>query len=127
MKTILVDAIYCFVSDQGEIFGEMYNLLEKYPNKKILLTGANDEQIEKWKLKEMPYEFFTLKHNPEKSDPKYYEIMLSRFSLKPEEVIYFEHNANAVKSAESVGIKTYFYDDSKKDLASLKSFLDNNL
>ena len=44
MKTILVDAINCFVSNHGEIFQEMFEMLEKYPNKKILLTGANDEQ-----------------------------------------------------------------------------------
>ena len=43
MKTILVDAVYTFVSDTGEIFREMFELLEKYPNRKILLTGADDE------------------------------------------------------------------------------------
>jgi hypothetical protein len=35
MKTILVDAVYSFVSDGGVIFQEMFDLLEEYPNKKI--------------------------------------------------------------------------------------------
>ncbi len=127
MKTILVDAVYAFVSDKGEIYQPLFELLEKYPNRKILLTGGNDEQVEKWRLKQMPYEFFTLKHNPEKTDPKYYETMLEHFGLRPEEVMYFEHNMEAVKSAESTGIVTHFYDQDKKDLEGLKSFLDKNL
>lgn len=127
MKTILVDAVYCFVSETGQIFEEMRNLLETYPNRKIILTGANDEQFKSFGLDKMPYKVFTLKHNPEKIDPKYYEAMLPRFNLTKEEVIYFEHNKDAVKSAKSAGIKSYFYDNDKKDLEGLKKFLDGNL
>ena len=122
-KTILVDAVDCFVSDKGEIYKEMYELLETYPNRKIILTGANDEQFKKFGLDKMPYEVFTLKHNPEKTDPSYYERMLEHFSLTKEEVVYFEHNPEAVKSAQSIGIKTYYYDKDKRDLKTLKDFL----
>lgn len=48
MKTILVDAVGCFVSKTGEIYKEMYELLETYSNKKIILTSANDEQFKKF-------------------------------------------------------------------------------
>ncbi len=127
MKTILVDAVYCFVSPTGEIFEEMHNLLETYPNRKILLTGADDEQYKVFGLDKMPYEVFTLKHNPEKTDPSYYVKLLEHFGLKAEDTLYFEHNPKAVESAESVGIRSYFYDDNKKDLVKLKDFLDENL
>lgn len=127
MKTILVDAINTFVIKEVGIFNEMYELLEKYPNRKIILTNANDEEMKKFSLDAMPYEIFTLKHNPDKINPEYYETMLKQFSLNSEDVIYFEHNEDAVKSAESVGIKTYLYDKDKKDLNNLKTFLDNNL
>lgn len=130
MKIILVDAAYCFtIEKEGkfEIFKEMYNLLENYPNKKIVLSGANDEQVIKFGLDNLPYELFTLKHNPEKTDPKYYEILLEKYGLNKDDVIYFEHNMDAVKSAESFGIKSYFYDNDKKDLEGLKNFLDENL
>lgn len=127
MKTILVDAVDCFVIEGEGIFKEMHNLLEQYQNKKIILTGANDEQMKKFGLDDMPYEVFTLKHDPEKNDPKYFEIMLDHFGLSKDEVVYFEHNPDAVKSAESVGITSYHYDESKKDLNKLKLFLDNNL
>jgi len=53
--------------------------------------------------------------------------MLQHFSLSKDEVVYFEHNPEAVKSAESVGIKSYYYDPEKKDLEALKKFLTENL
>jgi HAD superfamily hydrolase (TIGR01509 family) len=131
MKTILVDAVDCFVIEKEDgtfhIFKEMQNLLENFPNKKIILTGANDEQFKKFGLDKMPWEVFTLKHNPEKTNPEYYKIMLQKFNLSPEDVIYFEHNSDAVKSAQSVGINTFYYDNDKKDLTALKQFLDENL
>lgn len=130
MKTILVDAVWCFIIEKDGkfvIFKEMYDLLENYLNKKIVLTGANDEQVIKFGLNDIPYELFTLKHNPEKTDPKYFETLLSDFNFSKDEVVYFEHSIDAVKSAESVGIKSYFYDNNKNDLESLKKFLDENL
>ncbi len=130
MKTILVDAVDCFIVEKGDEFEmsqDMYKLLETYSNNKLILTGASDDKRELFHLDEMPYEVFTLKHNPEKTNPEYYKIMLKNFGLSAEQVIYFEHNSDAVKSAESVGIKTYFYDNDKRDLMSLKKFLDENL
>lgn len=127
MKTILVDAVDCIVTPKGELFQEMYNLLETYPNRKIILTGANDEQFKTFGLDKMPYEVFTLKHNPEKTDPAYYSTMLELFNLRSEEVIYFEHNPKAVESAGKVGIKSYYYDNNIKDLIALKSFIDSNI
>ncbi|KKR21730.1 MAG: hypothetical protein UT50_C0004G0033 [Candidatus Moranbacteria bacterium GW2011_GWA2_39_41] len=127
MKTILVDAVYTFVSDEGVIFQEMFDLLEKYSNKKIILTNASHDKFEQYSLNKMPYEVFTLEHNPDKIDPKYFELMSAYFGFDAKDVIYFENNEDAVKSAESVGIKTYHYDKDKKDLSNLKMFLDDNL
>ena len=130
LKTILVDAIGCFVMEENgsfKIFKKMQDLLDTFPNPKIILTGANDEQYQQFGLDKMPYGVFTLKHNPEKTSPKYFEILLQHFDLTKDKVIYFEHNPEAVKSAESVGIKSYYYDSVKKDLAALKKFLIKNI
>lgn len=127
MKTILVDAVDAFVIKEEGIFKEMHELLEKYSNRKIVLTGANDEQMEKFGLNNMPYKVFTLKHNPEKTDPEYFKKMLEQFGLNKDDVVYFEHNSEAVKSAQSIGINSYHYDSEKKDLDSLKQFLDQNI
>jgi HAD superfamily hydrolase (TIGR01509 family) len=127
MKTILVDDVDSFVHVGEGIYQPMYDLLEQYENPKILLTGASDEQMITFGLQDMPYEVFTLKHNPEKTDPLYYETMLKHFGFTKGDVVYFEHNPKAVESATSVGIESYFYDDAKKDIVALKEFLDANL
>jgi len=127
MKTILVDAVNTFVIKDEGISKDMYKMLEKYPNRKIVLTNADDKQMEKFGLNNMPYEIFTLKHSPDKVDPRYYEAMFERFGLSADDVVYFEHNEDAVKSAQSVGITTYYYEKDKKDLVGLKEFLDKNL
>ena len=130
MKTILVDAVYCFIVEKDggfQIFGEMHELLETFLNRKIILTGADDGQVKKFGLDKVPYEVFTLKHNPAKTDPKYYQTMLSHFGLRAEDVVYFEHNLEAVKSAQSLGIKSYHYGNDKKDLKVLEIFLKENL
>jgi len=130
MKTILIDAVYTFViENEGgfKIFEPMQKMLDEFPNTKIILTNANHERFKKYGLDKMPYEVFTLKHNPEKTDPKYFEKMLEHFNLSADSVVYFEHNKDAVSSAQSLGINTYHYDKDKKDLESLKKFLDDNL
>ncbi len=127
MKTILVDAVNVFVIKGEGIFNDMYNLLEWYTNKKIILTNANKEERENFWLNNLPYELFTLEHNPEKTDPRYYEMFLEKYCLSAEDIIYFEHNKDAVESARSIGIKTYHYDKDTKDLVKLKEFLDENI
>ncbi|MBI2797705.1 HAD-IA family hydrolase [Candidatus Saccharibacteria bacterium] len=127
MKTILVDAIDGLILKNGTVFEGMHEMLDKYPNDKIVLTGANDEQFKEFNLDKSPYEVFTLKHNPEKTDSEYFKILLKKYNLTPDEVVFFEHNQDAVKSAESVGIKSYYYDPEKQDLKALKAFLDENL
>ena len=127
MKTILVDAINTFVIKDEGINEEMHKMLETWSNRKIILTGANDEQMVNFGLDKMPYEVFTLKHDPEKTDPSYYKIMLKHFDLNPDDVIYFEHSIEAVNSARSAGIKSFHYDKDAKDLAGLKKFIEDNL
>lgn len=126
MKTILVDAVNTFVVG-GKIFEPLHDLLETYPNRKIVLTNANDEQLIQFGLQNLPYELFTLKHSPDKIDPEYFNKMLTHFKLKSHDVVYFEHNPEAVKSAESVGIITFHYDHIKQDLDALQNFLNENL
>jgi HAD superfamily hydrolase (TIGR01509 family) len=126
MKMILVDAVNTFVVD-GKIYQPLYDLLEQYLNGKIILTNANDEQIILFGLTDLPYDLFTLKHNPDKIDPAYFNQMLDHFKLQPQDVVYFEHNPDAVKSAQSVGITAYLYDPEMKDLETLRNFLNDNL
>jgi len=53
--------------------------------------------------------------------------MLEHFNLKPEDVVYFEHNPDAVKSAQLAGITTHFWDNEKRPLSELRAFLKQNI
>lgn len=127
MKTILVDALDTFVIEGEGVYEPMHKLLEQYPNRKIILSNADDAQMEMWGLNDMPYEVFTLKHDPDKTDPIFFETILTHFGFNKDDVVYFEHNPEAVASATSVGITSYLYDSERKNLDGLKKFLDENL
>ncbi len=126
MKTILIDAWNTLITSAG-VDSELHELLEGYPNKKILVTNANEEERNVFGMKEVPYELFSLAHHPEKTDPYYFELLLERFSLQPEEVVYIEHNSDAIASAASVGISSYWYGKDKRDTAGVAEFLENKI
>lgn len=123
-KTILVDAVFAFVDEQGVIDTKLQALLDEYPNRKIIVTNADYEKTNAYKLCDMPYEVFTLKHEPNKTDPLYFNTLLMHFNFDNDDAVYFEHDPEAVASAKSAGIRTYHYESDEKDLVALKEFLD---
>lgn len=127
MKTILVDAIGTYVIKGEGVYKPLHDLLETYPNKKIVLTLADKEKMREFGLDKLPYEVFTTSFNPLKIDPRYYELLLEKYGLEAKDVVYFEHDPDAVETARSVGINSHFYKENEKDLVSLKEFLDLNL
>ena len=131
MKTILVDAVNTAIikNEAGEYvqYKELFDLLETYQNPKLILTNANDEQMVQFGLNSVPYSVFTMKHNPDKPEPLYFKTLLEKNNWSVNDVVYFEHNPDAVKSAQSVGIVSYHYNKDTKDLVALKKFLDENI
>jgi FMN phosphatase YigB (HAD superfamily) len=125
MKTILVDAWNTFVTANG-IDQDLKKLLDTFPNRKIILTNANKQECITYGIVNMPYEVFSLEHNPNKTDKAYFLKMLGHFNLQPNDVLYFEHNEDAQNSATSLGIKTYLY-RKEDNLDGLDSFLRINL
>lgn len=127
MKTILVDAINTFViKDQG-IDQEIFDLLESFPHRKIVVTNADDDRLAESDFAEVPYEIFTLSNDPAKTDPEYFRQLLGHLMLEAEDVVYFEHNPGAVESAESVGITSYYFDPEKRDIGALQNFLQQEI
>jgi FMN phosphatase YigB (HAD superfamily) len=125
-KVILVDAWNTFVTETW-IDKEMQKVLDRFPNKKIILTNADSEEQKELGIVDMPYVVFTLSNNPPKTDPEYYKRMLSNFWLMSQNTLYFEHNPDAMKSAESVWIKTMWFDKEKRDLGEVEKFLREKL
>ena len=95
MKTILVDAVDCFVSNKGEVNQAMYKMLERYENPKIIVTNAPDDKLSVFGLDKVPYPVFSLQKNPSKTDPTYWQIFLEKNNLSIEDVVYFEHSEEA--------------------------------
>lgn len=126
MKTILVDAWNTFFTQNG-MFQEMYDMLEQYPNRKIVVTNADDEQLIEFGIDKSPYEVFTMKHHPDKVEPLFFETLLKHYNFTIDDVIYFEHNPDAVQSAQSLGITAFHYNKNTKDLGAVKTFIDANL
>ena len=130
MKTILVDAADTFTVDSpnGFIVDEkMRILLDEYQNQKIIVTNADNQQLTAFGLTGLPYELFTLKHSPDKPDPVYFQKLLEKYDLNANDVIYFEHDAEAVESATSVDITSFHFNHELRDYNSLKAFIDSNL
>jgi len=125
MKTILVDAWNTFVDENG-VNLEMKSILDHFNNNKIIVTNANEEEKITFGIVNMPYPIFSLAHNPNKTDPDYFKNMLAHYKLSIDNVIYFEHNEAAVKSAQSIGIKTLWLQKGS-ELSLLKEFLSSNL
>ena len=123
MKTILIDAIDTFIVDDA-VFTEMQELLDSYPNPKMVVTNADYEEGSDSIFNRLPYPVYTMRHNPDKTDPAYFVALFSHLGLTKDDVVYFEHNPEAVASAQSVGIESYRFDDTKRDLSALKEFLD---
>ncbi len=127
MKTILVDAMQSFVIEGEGIYQPLHELLESYPNRKIVLTMAPKHKMEEWGLNDLPYEVFSSELDPKKREPIYYESVLKHFNLNAHDVVCFEHDPEAVAGAKSIGIATHHYDSENRDVASLKKFLETNL
>jgi len=124
MKTILVDAINTFVIKGEGIDQEIFDLLESFPHRKIVVTNADEDRLAESDFAEVPYEIFTLSNDPAKTDPEYFRQLLGHLMLEAEDVVYFEHNPKAVESAESVGITAYQFDPEKRDIEALKNWLE---
>lgn len=125
MKTILVDAWNTFLGSDG-VNKELFEMLETFPNTKIIVTNANPEERKELGMVGMPYRLYSLNHEPEKTDSEYFDRLMIDLDLEPEQLIYFEHNLQSVESARAVGIKSFHFDHINPDYKSLENFLIEN-
>ena len=65
--------------------------------------------VECQKLWRMPYEMFSLAHEPNKTDPEYFKVLFDQFSITADDVVYIEHTKEVIPVAEGLGIKVFFW------------------
>jgi HAD superfamily hydrolase (TIGR01509 family) len=126
MKTILVDAWNTLITKNG-VDPVMKELLDQFPNPKIIVTNANAEEQRSFGMVNLPYPLYSMNHHPDKTDPYYFECLLKAYDLKAEDTLYFEHNADAVASSASAGITAYWFNKNNRDLDKLRQFLESSL
>tara|TARA_B110000211_G_scaffold210117_1_gene247979 strand:+ start:876 stop:1253 length:378 start_codon:yes stop_codon:yes gene_type:complete len=125
MKIILIDAWNTLVKNK-KLDVDLYYLLEKFENRKIILTNANNNELIDYGIVEMPYDVFSLSHEPNKDDSLYFKLLIKKYNLINTNLIYIEHNYEAVQSAMSIGIKTHHYNP-KDTNDSVYQFLLKNI
>lgn len=81
MKTILVDARNTFITAEW-VDQNLKTFLDSLENPKIILTNANEDEKIKLGIVNMPYEVFSLSHDPDKINPIYYKKMLENIDWK---------------------------------------------
>ncbi|MFA6017896.1 MAG: hypothetical protein WCT28_00885 [Patescibacteria group bacterium] len=127
MKTLLIDAVSTLIIKDEGPNQEMIQMLNMFDNPKIVVTNANEEEMKKFGIDSLPYEVFTLHHEPDKTDPEYFLRLFVAKNFSKDDVLYVENNIDAVNAALSIGIASYRYDPEKKDVQAVKKFLDENI
>ena len=122
IKAILVDAINTLIDKEKGINKELAEFLQNTGKKIIVVTNADKKEVES-KIKGYNFEVFTLNKSPDKSNPKYFKQLLEEYNLKQDDIIYFDHKGDNVKSAKSNSINAILYKNNKQ----AKEFIENNI
>jgi FMN phosphatase YigB (HAD superfamily) len=125
-KTLLIDAIGCLINSDFTINLELLNFLQSRNEDLILVTNAKDENLLRIKdiLVGVEIQIFTKEFNPIKTDPKYFEILLSELNLKAEECFYLDHDISNLESAKFNNINGLLFMNNSEAILELRTILD---
>lgn len=125
-RVILTDAWHCLYDNTTGKIKDTHLLMQLKSRSdawgKVIMVSNNPDVA--W-FEKVPFvmDIFTLSNNPSKTDPTYFEQLLKKYNLLPDEVIYFDHKQEHRDAAEKAGIKlTKLY----SDFESVKDFIDDN-
>jgi FMN phosphatase YigB (HAD superfamily) len=124
-RTILADGMHTIYDRNFNINKELLEIIDFFDTKKILVVNGFREKGKEVLKNSSITEAFSLEEKQiKKENPEFFEVLLSRFDLKPKDLIYFDHDENNVKSAESVGIISRHYTNNNEEI---KDFIGENL
>ena len=128
-RLILVDGMHCLYDKDFNLNQELLNLINSFNSHNILVVNKFRKKgldlVKKSSLgRNSNWEAFSLEENEiNKDNPKYFKELLKKFNLKPEEVMYFDHDKKNVETAQRLDILSKHYTDTK----SIKEFVEKNL
>ncbi len=122
-KTILVDGMFCIYDKEFNVNKHLLKIINSFDVNKILVVNGFMEKGRKTILGN-GFEAFSLEEEGiKKNNPEYFKILMLRFNLRPEELLYFDYKEENVESAKGLGITAAQY----KDDEQIKEFLEANL
>ena len=128
-RLILVDGMHCLYDENFNINKELLGLINNLNTHTVLtVNGFREKGLNLVKNYDKNYdtnwEAFSLEEKKIKKDSsEYFEVLLKKFNLEAEEVMYFDHDKNNVETAKKLGILSKHYTDIK----SIKNFVEDNL
>jgi HAD superfamily hydrolase (TIGR01509 family) len=120
--TLLVDGMFCLYDKDFRINEELLGLLKNIDNKKILVVNGYKDEAEEL-LKNHGFEVFSFEGKIKKDNEQFFKKLLEKYSLNKEDVIYFDHAEENIKSARNVGILSELY----KNNNQIKKFIEPNI
>ena len=128
-RVILVDGMHCLYDEKFNPNKELLDIINNFNTHNILTVNGFREKglnlVRDYEpTRDTNWEAFSLEEKGiEKDNPEYFKILLKNFKLKPEEVMYFDHDKKNVETANKLGILSKHYTDIK----SIKKFIEDNL
>jgi leucyl-tRNA synthetase len=127
-KTILVDAVNTLFVKNGDELTlnlELAECLKSIDVTKIILTNAKDGVLVKLEdlIKEYNWKIFSLKFEPEKTDPEYYKIAVTELNIDIKNTIYFDHSEANLNSAKLSNINSFQYLNNKQTIELVGDFV----
>lgn len=120
-KTILVDGMHCIYDEEFNVNQNLLNILNSINCQKILVVNKFREKG-LVSLQGNEFEAFSLEEQGiKKNNPEFFKTLMTKFSLTPENLIYFDHSEDNINSAKELGIKSIHYTG---DNDKIKEFLD---
>jgi leucyl-tRNA synthetase len=127
-QTILVDAINTLFIKQEDglvLNTELADYLNYLDAQKIIVTNAKDEILTKLEelIKDYSWKIFSLKFNPEKTSPEFYQIAIKELNLDVTNTIYFDHLPANLEAAKYNNINCFQYLNNKQAIELVNDFI----
>lgn len=128
-RLILVDGMCCVYDENFKINKELLDVIMSFNSHCVLVVNKFREKglklIKESSLgNDANWQTFSLEEKEiKKTSPEYFKILLDKFNLIPEEVIYFDHDKKNIETAKKLGILSKQYIDT----ISIKNFIEDNL
>ena len=121
IKTILVDGMECLYDEEFRVNEEFLKYLNTLDKRKILVVNGFSDKA---KSTLPDWEVFSLeKEGIKKKNTEFFNRLMKKYNVIPNETIYFDHAKENIQSALKLGIKSGLYRDDKQ----IKDFIEQNL